>query len=158
MTMLRTARLAVSVSLLGAAACGADLLEPLPVAELQAAPTQLTVGTETIVLRPDLWRDFMPIAPPDGQPLVAVIRLRTGAGSAYGGSAEIDRVWVVNGSAVWTAQDIESRQGPADEYEVVARNGPKWGPGIDVDVVVRIRAAGVQSLLRMANVPIQRTD
>ena len=156
--MLRTARLAVSVSLMGAAACGADLLEPLPVAELQSAPTELTVGTETVVLDPYLWRDFMPVAPVDGQPLVAVIRLRTAAGSAYGGDAEIDRVWVVNGSAVWTAQDIEVRHGAAGEYEVVARDGPKWGPGINVDVVARMQVGGVRYLLRKAAVPIQRTD
>jgi opacity protein-like surface antigen len=158
MTMLRTARLAVLVSLLSAAACATEVLEPLPVAELQAAPTSLTVGTGTIVLDPYLWRDFMPIAPADGQPLVAVIRLKTGSGSAYGGNAEIDRVWVVNGSGVWTAQEIESRQAATAEYEVAARNGPKWGPGINVDVVVRIQVGGVRSLLRMSNVPIHRTD
>src|SRR5438552_2287407 len=44
-------------------------------------------------------------------------------------------------------------------FEVVARDGPKWGPGIAVDVVVRLRdGAGHEVLLQARAQWINRTD
>jgi hypothetical protein len=43
--------------------------------------------------------------------------------------------------------------------EVFAEGGPKWGPGIEVDVVVRLRdAAGKSWYLKARRQPIHRTD
>ncbi len=42
---------------------------------------------------------------------------------------------------------------------MVARNGPKWGPDIKVDVVVRIvDRAGNEYLLKASNQKIERTE
>jgi hypothetical protein len=41
----------------------------------------------------------------------------------------------------------------------VARDGPKWGPGIEVDVVIRLRdAAGRHVLLQAREQLVHRTD
>jgi hypothetical protein len=43
--------------------------------------------------------------------------------------------------------------------EIVVRGGPKWGPGIKVDVVVELKDAKNQShLLRASKQDIHRTE
>ena len=61
---------------------------------------------------------------------------------------------------VWTA--AVKQEHPNTEpgvLEVVARNGPKWGPGVTVDVVVQLRdARGQIYRLRARDQPIRRTS
>jgi len=53
----------------------------------------------------------------------------------------------------------QPRGAGAAAFAVVARNGPKWGPGVEVDVVVRLRdAAGHGVLLQAPGQLIGRTD
>jgi hypothetical protein len=62
---------------------------------------------------------------------------------------------------VWSAlpREEQPRHETAPIYELVARDGPKWGPGITGDVVVRLRdQSGQASLLRAAKTPIRRSD
>ena len=51
------------------------------------------------------------------------------------------RVCVIDDGAVWTSNLSSMEQPSAQPYELplVARNGPKWEPGITVDVIVEIR-------------------
>lgn len=48
---------------------------------------------------------------------------------------------VLNREEVWRTvpREEQSRAATAPNYELVARDGPKWGPGVTVDVVVRLR-------------------
>ena len=149
------------------AAPGAGAIAPTP-PELATAATRLTLEGRTYELRAELWRDFMPIAPPDGRPLVAIVELvpATGGGasgdSAPGDAADvrIERVWVIRGERAWTTDELERRGRTAGGgIEVVARDGPKWGPGATVDVAVRLRLAGGDTrLLRSDGHRIERTD
>ncbi|HEV7992870.1 MAG TPA: hypothetical protein VGP25_13650 [Gemmatimonadaceae bacterium] len=144
------------------AGCGADaLVAPPPTAELQAAPASIVVEGQTLVLRPELWRDFMPITPPNGKPLAAVLRLYAASGTPVTASFHVDAAWVVNGADMWAPSVEENpfaRWNP-QYYEVVAHDGPKWDPGILVDVVVRVReASGATQLLRAAAQRIQTTN
>jgi hypothetical protein len=67
----------------------------------------------------------------------------------------VERIWVLHGTQVWSA-GVEQVAGTQDW---VARDGPKWGPGIRVDVVARLRNAdGEEVLVRAANRLIERTD
>jgi hypothetical protein len=103
-----------------------------------------------------MWRDFMPISPPDGRPLAAVLTIRTEDGSPVPPTITADTSWVIHDADVWTAAVEERpRAETAPAYEVIARNGPKWGPGITVDVVVRlIDSTGRAFRLRAAAQPI----
>ncbi len=133
----------------------------MPTGDLQAAPASVIVGRQTLVLVPFLWRDFMPISPPDGKPLVAVLRVQANDGTALAATFRVDGAWVINGAEVWTASVGEETLASPSRvyYEVVARDGPKWGPNVRVDVVVRIReSSGSSQLLRAAAQLIQRTD
>lgn len=158
-TLLLTAALTLG---LGACESANPLeVEMLPASELLAAPLSITVGARTLVLDPYLWRDFMPIAEPNGDPLIAVLQIRSADDAAVPSTFHVDAAWVVFGDQVWaTAVGEESFPTVSEPfYRVVARNGPKWGPGVNVDVIVRVKdAAGNTKLLRAANRPIQRTD
>ena len=113
------------------------------------------------MLDASLWRDFMPISPPDGKALVTVLQVRAEDGSEVPATVVVDMVWVLNGADVCSAlpREERSRHETAPIYELVARDGPKWGPGITVDVVVRLRdQGGHDSLLRVANRPIKGTS
>jgi hypothetical protein len=128
--------------------------------DLTAAPTSVSLGGKSIRLETSLWRDFQPIAPPDGKPLVALLQIKTEDGSDVPATLRADMVWVFNGSQSWSAVPQEERPRPETSpvYELVARDGPKWGPGISVDVVVRLLSPDRRSfLLRAADQPIRAT-
>jgi hypothetical protein len=127
--------------------------------DLSATPTQVTVSGQTLTLEASLWRDFMPISPPDGKPLIVAARVKTLDGRAVPATLSADTLWVLNGSQVWSAPAREERPRAANPavYEVVARDGPKWGPGIDVDVVLRLRDGARELYLRAPRQPIQGT-
>ena len=128
---------------------------------LRHAPTSVSVGEKILVLRTVLWRDFQPIAPSDGKPMIGVFSVETDDRSPLPAGLTITRAWVLKGSLAWTP---ELETNPDFEYEswqrvVEGRNGPKWGPAIRVEVIVEIRLAdGQRRLLRQANVLIERTD
>jgi hypothetical protein len=124
----------------------------VPASALAGAPTQVTVSGKTLTLTTNLWRDFMPISPPEGKPLVAALQIRTGDASHVPSEVTADMVWVIHGDALWSATPREdrTRAETSPVYEVIARDGPKWGPGISVEVVVRLRDAAARSYLLRA--------
>jgi hypothetical protein len=151
--------LAVSLALIG---CTQKPTAPDPVntPDLSSAPSSIVVGGKTLTLTTSLWRDFMPISPPDGKPLVAVLGVRTADGSPVPDDVKADMVWVVFGKDTWSKapSDERPRSETAPVYEFVARDGPKWGPGVEVDVVVRLRTAdGATHLLSARKRPIGGT-
>lgn len=108
-----------------------------------------------------LWRDFMPVSEPDGRPLIAAIRVESTDGSPIPPSITADHFWVF-GPGPWEGTPSEVRRSPdggtpASAIDVIARMGPKWPTGLKVDVVVRLRAAGAEYLLRLRGVPIEET-
>jgi hypothetical protein len=133
---------------------------PIPVDDLKAAPTSVTISGKTLTLAAALWRDFQPISPPDGKPLAAVIRVRAADATPVPTSVVAETAWVVFGDQVWSGSPREERNRAETTpvLETVLRDGPKWGPGVDVDVVVRLTNERGQSvLLRAANQPILGT-
>lgn len=153
----------IACALLALAGCGDESPTApgsVPIEELTGAATSVMVAGKTLTLGSQLWRDFQPISPPDGKPLVGVLQVRTSDGSPVPESVHADAVWVILGAQVWSATPRLER--PRAEttpiYELVARDGPKWGPGVNVDVVIRLRdAANRDVLLRAGNLPIQGT-
>lgn len=147
---------------LALASCADDPAGPGDTAaELRAAPLSVDIDGRSLSLEAHLWRDFMPIAPPQGRPLAAVLRVHASAGTPPAGLEAI-AVWVVFGDQLWATETLEIRppDGSGQPYlEVVARDGPTWGPGVTVDVIVRLRDSARRTyLLRAANQPIGRTD
>ena len=152
---------AVSCTWLVLWGCGADgPTTPGSLSELATAPTRVSIGGKILMVETSLWRDFQPIAPPDGKPLIAVLHIKTEDGSGVSDAVRADMVWVLNGAQTWSAvpQEERERAETSPVYELVAREGPKWGPGISVDVIVRLRSTdGRAFLLRAADQPIGAT-
>jgi hypothetical protein len=136
-------------------ACDDDVSAPessLPydvtLVQLASAPETLDLPKQAFHLETLLWRDFMPISPPDGQPLMAVARLVSDA--PIPDDVKLVHLWVVNGNQVWSTRFAEEPIVSGNTIEGFARGGPKWGPGISVDVVVGVRVGSAFRLVRAA--------
>ena len=129
--------------------------------ELRNAPEVVSLEGVAVHLETYLWRDFQPISPPDGKPLLALVRIKGAGGTVLPATLKADSVWIVNGELAWVASLREEQpRGPdLSFFEAMARDGPKWGPGITVDVVVRLRnVSGQRVLVRVGGQMVHRTD
>lgn len=169
--MRPVATFALAATLGAAIACGGKSEPPAPAGEdaaaLRQAPTQSApLAGFSYRLETYLWRDFMPgpDTGPDGKPLIAVARVTVvDDTAAFPAGVTVDRMWIVNGNEVWQTVPREEQprgsSGKVETIEVVGREGPRWGPGITVDVIVRLRGpGGATTLLRAAAQPIDRTS
>jgi hypothetical protein len=138
--------------------CGADkpTKPTLPIDILLSAPEQVEIEGRKYVLETSLWRDFMPICPPDGEPLIALIWVTATDSLEFPSSINADRLWVIKDHEVWETK-FSNEARPKEPYrkhqlEKIARDGPKWGPRIQVEVVVRISEKNKGTyLLRASN-------
>jgi hypothetical protein len=132
---------------------------PVPPA-IVTAPATLAVAGVTLRLEANAWRDFAPISPTGGSPLYLVMRLRTTSGAPLPDGIGIDNAWVVHESMAWVTVPTPTGApwGP-DVIEFTSREGPRWGPDVPVDVVVRVTGLeGASKLIAVRQVLIERTD
>ena len=137
------------------------LVTPVVLAQVHAAPDSVLAAGTGLRLSTYLWRDFMPVSPPDGEPLRAVLRVTTADSSAFPPDLRADAAWVLNGPSVWATWVAET--GPRltgdSTLRLFAEGGPKWEPGVEVEVVVRVRDAVDRAwYLRAQRQVIYRTD
>jgi hypothetical protein len=64
--------------------------------DLLAAPEQIEIDGREYILETYLWRDFMPPAPPDGQPLIALIWVTATDSLAFPPTIDANMLWVIN--------------------------------------------------------------
>lgn len=152
--------LLLAVALVICAACGkanpsSSRVQPLPEG-LRQAPTTVTVQGLTLSLSASLYRDFM-MQPPGsegGSPLVAILVVSTADKRPLLDDVRVERAWIMNGEEVWEPSRLDEKDRkesgfrhehggdihqPPNACEVTAHGGPKWRPGIDVEVVVELR-------------------
>jgi hypothetical protein len=111
----------------------------------------------------------------DGKPMIAVLKVATYDKKSFPSGVRIDRAWVLFGEHMWETSEFrehaegltnnkDSHEGwvncpDSPVCEAVARGGPKWGPGIFVDVVVRLTdREGRHYLLQARKQYVNRTD
>ena len=101
-------------------------------------PDTLILDEYVVVIDVSLNRDFMPVAPPDGRPLSAGVTLREVYQQALDYSIDDPTAFVVNGGAMWAVSldPLSHIYHPNNEQPYSGWAGPKWGPGISVDVVM----------------------
>jgi hypothetical protein len=146
-------RISLAVGVLAAlVACGATPTAPADVsrAQLASAPTRIVSAGVEFTLTAFLTRDFMPISPPDGKPLGGVLRIKTENGTPVPAGIVVTASWILFNSETWSASvEQRPRAETRPNYEVIVRDGPKWGPDVMVDVIVRVRdSTGAELLLR----------
>lgn len=137
--------------------------EELPLSVLETAPQTITIDGVNLSLSTFMWRDFMPIAPADGRPLVAIFRIKTPDSTAVPQGLEAEAAWVVHGGEIWATYFADTDTPPSEikpwQIYKVARDGPKLGPHVFVDAIVRLKdASGKSYLLRAPKQYISRTD
>jgi hypothetical protein len=93
---------------------------------------------------------------------MASIRVVAEDGGVFPQEMTVDRIWVY-GPMVWDTAPGEVRRAPEagtppDQIEIVASDGPKWEPGIEVDVVLRLRSGAATYFLRLTSVAIERAS
>ena len=99
----------------------------------------VTIDSHDYFLDAYLWRDFMPISPPNGKPLISINWLIRADSSTIPDNIELILQYVIYGDSVWIADyENETHQTPEYKQEKVSRNGPKWGPNVYVDVIAKI--------------------
>ncbi len=132
-----------------------DLMEPhpsVPPDELLSAPEKIIIDGREFILETYMWRDFQPVSPPDGKPLIAIAWITAVDSLAIPATLDATRLWVIKDHEVWETAFYDEDRSYVPDYklEKIAREGPKWGPNITVDVVVRVvdKRNGRQYLLR----------
>lgn len=136
----------------------------IPIQELLAAPETLYIDNQPFLLRTYMWRDFQPISPPNGKPLIAIFWVYSADSTQIPEYLTANAAWIINEDKIWYTKLTGEAAPPShlQPYELyeVARNGPKWGPDIEVDVVVQLQnnKDGSKHLIRASNQFIGRTD
>jgi len=121
----------------------------------------VTIDSHDYFLDSYLWRDFMPISPPNGKPLISINWLIRADSSSIPDNIELKLQYVIYGDSVWIADyENETHQTPEYKQEKVSRNGPKWGPNVYVDVIAKITETKTNRdyYLKRDKVFIIRTD
>lgn len=134
----------------------------VPLDVLLASPDTMNIENQQIVLSTYMWRDFQPVSPADGRPLIALVYLETVDSSIIDSSIDIQSIYLVYQNRVWKSLFSKEELPPSElkpfRITKIARDGPKWGPDVYVDVVVRGKFKNEEFLLRASEQYIGRTD
>jgi hypothetical protein len=145
-----------------APAASDDLLPVTGVpSEVRNAPLEVAVQGAPIRVGAELWRDFMPVSPPEGRPLAGVVWIWAADRASAGPVPKADRCWVIHGDSAWTTAPVqEPPPAVSDSFlaRYTVRDGPLWEPGTRADVVLRLRGERGPILIRAADQEIMRTD
>ena len=149
----------VWIMLLGVmAACADDPTAP-STSEITNAPVEIRVAGVDLTIEAYLFRDYAPVSPADGKPLIAGVRLKAADGQELPADLRAETFHVVYGEEIWTPRLVQEWPSTSPgELELVARDGPKWPTGSTVDVVLRLRYGNTTLLLKAEDQQIHRTD
>lgn len=111
--------------------------------QIAALPDSVTIGDQVLYVVGQANRDFMPISPPDGNPLTTGANLMSSAGGRPDWTPNHPVIYVIREDRMWIV-DAQSWQPPAPPgllWSYYASDGPKWAPGALVDIVLEFDVA-----------------
>jgi|SRR5215831_3530908 len=133
-------------------------LIPVP-ADVRTAPATVMVDGAALQLTTSLWRDFMPMAPPNGQPLQAILRVTELKGGKLPPGLDAQAAWVIVGNMAWFFVPATSGTATETMLEFRGVDGPRWNPGTKADVVIELRdRTGSSYRIQAKSQTIVRTD
>lgn len=108
----------------------------------RAGPAAPAPRDAALVVESHLWRNYQPRADRPDTSLAALFRLRMQDRSPLPAGVRVEGAVLRRGRETWSAvpRQEEPAWSPA-ELEVVARGGPPWAAGSEVDVTVEVRDA-----------------
>jgi len=127
------------------------------------ADETLTIGSNSFVLEAYLWRDFMPICPPNGKLMISINWLVSTESAKIPDNISMVKQYVFYKDSVWVSNYenvIPTPSLPENKKEGVSRNGPKWGPNIYVDIISQIHDSKTNQdyFIEQKNVLIHKTS
>lgn len=126
---------------------------------IYTASEEVSIDNTTFSLETYMWRDFMPISPPDGKPLIVITKIHTIGVIEFPVAISIERIWIIDGTNISSTTATDEFKVYGNKYEMVFRDGPKWGPGNLIDVCVKMKSiSGNSYYLKAVDQPIYRTD
>ncbi len=149
---------AATLALAGCSGSGNEPLAPRIPEQAPGPPAQVTLGGVAMSLSTSINRDFMPISPPDGGPLTLAIQVRSLKGAALPAGLSIASATVRYQGREWTSMPNPLPESDPAWLGAVSAGGPKWGPGVMVDVVVVLELAGRRVSVDITNQWISGTD
>jgi len=123
----------------------------------------LTIGSNSFVLDASLWRDFQPISPENGKPMISINWLMSTDSVKIPDNISMVKQYVIYKDEIWAAnyEEVASTSG-SSEYKIerISRDGPKWETGIFVDVIAQIHDSQTNKdyYIIRKNVLVERTD
>jgi len=120
------------------------------------ASEEVNVGGITYSLETYMYRDFMPISPPDGRPLIVIIWVHALGVNDFPLSTIIERLWLIDGSNIISTLPTEKYSVDGNTLRMAFLNGPKWGPDIFVDVIVKLIDMDFSFCVKAVDQPIHR--
>lgn len=120
----------------------------------------LIIGENRFVLDAFLWRDFQPMSPQNGKPLISINRLVDVDSLDIPDNIDLKKQYVIHNNLIWIAEYTdEEHYTPSNMLKRVSRNGPKWGPDEFVDIVTIVNDShrNLNYYLRVEDVYINKT-
>jgi len=127
-------------------------------AELRSSPENILIGNNNLMLSTDLWRDFMPIAEENGKKMICINKLMESDSIPIPSTIILKKQYVIKGNEIWTANYAEIRKSSDFIVEGVVRDGPKWGPDLEVDVVCEFENSGTTYRILAKSQLIKKTE
>jgi len=134
--------------------------------ELRNASAVVLIDNRSLHLSTYPWRDFMPGAWEGGSsPLMIGLKVISADKKPLPSGLRMDRAWVLFGEQIWEVPEFNFKGRIAGQQkdswikcpaspvcEISVRGGPRWDPGVYVDVVVRLTdSEGRQHFLQAPN-------
>ena len=124
---------------------------PQPSRTAEAAKRRLHLDAE-------LWRDFQPISEKGGRPLTAVFTVTADGKEPFPEDLVVSELRVRYVDNTWVTRQLNETSPPASNaVQRVAHGGPKWEPGVEVDVEVLVESSESVWLVE-CDVRIGRTE
>ena len=124
---------------------------------LKQVPTGVEVNGTQYIADAYLWRDFMPMSPPDGKPLRSSVTISTSDSTTISPDIMLIRQAVVGDNQLWE-KEIEETERTDISVKGFSKGGPKWNPGTKVDVVIEFKVNGEKYKVRAADITIEKTQ
>ena len=128
---------------------------------LETVPDTLIVGSNRFVLGAGVWRNFEPSSDNCPRRLNVFVQVTEVDSMPIPSGMTANHVWVLNGDVFWNARFTSQvlPYTPPYQIEKMARCGPQWTPGAEVDVIVRVRdASGSEAYVRRLGAIIEAPE
>lgn len=128
----------------------------------EKATDTLMTSSGTYILDAYIWRDFMPISPQDGRPMISINWLINLDSVKIPDNITLIKQHVIYKDSIWIADYTNESKPYLAEYKIekISREGPKWGPKIYVDVISQVRDSynNEDYYIRLKKTFVGRTD